>query len=118
MKIQQVSKTKIICGNAIWKRDDSAGYEAWTFAAPSHLNLTRFCVKNYEGEIKPDEPFSGWRVVSGGPFTSAGQWANRDDAILNATPWIIAYHKKAAKEKIAKAQKVVKALNLYLKVAK
>lgn len=95
-------------------RNDSGGCECWDVVLPDNLRLTRFGVKNYGGEPNDLSGFTGWRVVSGGPFTNAGGWSSRDAAICGATPWLIDYYRKQAAEAMAEAATLMNATAAFL----
>lgn len=75
----------------------------WRLDWPVH---TRFVLKNYgESRRNPEhysgeDPFSGVRLVSGGPFTSVGKWStfwqamDSDDLI----DFLVTYAKKEARK--------------------
>lgn len=88
------------------RRDNDGNAECWDVLLPKDLGLPHFGIKNYGGEPSDDNAFSGWRVVSGGPFTRAGGWGTRDKAIEGATPWLVAYYKREATEAMAKAERI------------
>lgn len=96
-------------------RDDSGGCECWDVVLPDNLRLTHFRLKNYGGEPNNLSGFTGWRVVSGSPFTNAGGWSTRVDAIRGATPWLIDYYRKQAADKITEAAAAVIAAEAFLK---
>ena len=73
-------------GHLVYKRT-SHKPEIWVIDHPTTLDLGHWAVEDY-GPLTED-PFSGWRVVSGGPFMAAGGWTNREDALRGAAPWII-----------------------------
>lgn len=101
---------RINFGGFTWERRDSGGDECWDVILPKDSGLTNFCVKNYGGKPNDETGFSGWRVVSGGPFTHVGGWTSRMDAIHGAAPWLMAYYKKQCAEKIVLARRNEKML--------
>jgi hypothetical protein len=69
-----------------WERRDLGGEERWIL-----LNWplgTHWCVKNYGGTPNEESGFSGWRLVSGGPFCIAGGWTAREDAMRGVIPFM------------------------------
>jgi len=115
-KVIMVDATTIRCGPFTFKRrDGSDSCECWDVELDKSIKLSRFCVKNYGGGFpSPSAAFSGWRVVGGGPFTSAGQWRTRNGAITGATPWFIDYYTKEAQNKIIEAGRIAGALGVLL----
>jgi hypothetical protein len=116
--VRVVNTNAIKCGPFTFERDtrDADRGESWNVKLPKGVELTRFCVKNYGGKPSNGNAFSGWRVVSGGPFTDAGGWTTRDDAIAGATPWLIAYYQDDAEQRHAEAVRTLKALKRFLGV--
>ena len=87
-----------VCPDTLYKDQN------WKVLMPRQLELTNFCVVNYGDEPKEGEPFSGWRLCSGGPLMEVGGWTNRDDAIINSTAWLVEYYKKECNEAIKLAE--------------
>lgn len=120
LRLVIVSDTEIMCGPLTWVRDDEPregsrpGAEVWRVKRPHpELKLTGFCVKNYGGGcVNPDNAFSGWRLVSGGPFTQAGQWGTRAAAIRQSTPFVVAYYQRQAIERRDEAVKILAAYQM------
>jgi hypothetical protein len=125
MNITTINETTIQCGPLTWKRKDNAGHECWDCEPPAGLSLSYFCVKRYSakpemhkvdmtfygGTFREEEnAFSGWRLVSGGPFTSVGGWSSRDDAIKAATPWLVNYWTAEVAELRARATRIERSL--------
>lgn len=109
-EIRQTDPGIIVCGPMTWVRRDSGEFEAWDVQAMVE-GFTHFSVKNYGGVPTPTNPFSGWRVVSGGPFLRVGGWLNRDDAILAATPWVMDSYANQAKDMLIRYEIISAALN-------
>lgn len=97
-------------GPFTWERKDNGDDECWNLVTRPDLPTTHWSVKNYGGKPDPENSFSGWRLVSGGPFTRVGGWTTREDAIAGVTPWLIERYKTEAKELAAKAQRTLKAI--------
>lgn len=114
MKIETVNAITLKCGPLTFVRRDEARDETWEVKMPEGVRLTIFCVKNYGGAPNDSTGFSGWRIVSGGPFTDAGGWTTRDAAILGATPWLMKYYRKNAKEMKRAAEAHLAAINKWL----
>lgn len=92
-------------------REEGFRAECWTLQVDPDMPTTHWCVKNYGGE--PGPGFHGWKLVSGGPFDSAGAYSNLDDAIKGVTPWLIARYKEDAERELAKAEKTLAALKRF-----
>lgn len=104
-------------GPFTWKRcKDGSREESWDL---THINgvdrnkiqfvgLTYFCVKNYGG--KPGDGFKGWKLVSGGPFNSAGAYDTVNEAIAGVTPYMIEYYTRLAADKMTEAKSILKLL--------
>lgn len=113
-RIRVVDDDNIQCGPLRFTREDSGGSEAWEVATPKVDGLPCFRVKNYGGKPNDANPFSGWRIVGGGPFTEAGGWTTRNAAIRNATPWLLRYYHNNATEQKAKLEATLAALDQWL----
>jgi hypothetical protein len=101
----------VSCGPFTWKHDSRGGPdEVWELVIDPDACLTRFCVKNYGGEPNDENPFSGWRLVSGGPFRTVGGWTSRDAAIRGVTCWLIGYIRRDAETKAETLRKQLAAL--------
>lgn len=114
MKIEPVNAITLKCGPLTFIRRDEARDETWGVKTPSLAGLPCFSVKNYGGKPNEVNAFSGWRVVGGGPFTDAGGWTTRDAAILGATPWLIAFYRRSAKQKKKDLEAMLAAINKWL----
>jgi hypothetical protein len=104
----------IMRGPFTWVREfnENERNEVWRLVWPEALKgagLTRFVVKNYGGE--PGEGFSGWKLVSGGPFDDAGAYSDLDSALDGVTPWLIVYFRARARQKIDEAHTLIDVLN-------
>lgn len=103
------------CGPLIFRREDSGGCENWQVALPKDLEgMSSFSIKNYGGQPHNEDSFSGWRVVGGGPYRSAGGWTSRNEAILGATPWLLAYYVQQGKELAATVARQLEALRRFI----
>ena len=109
MKKQQTMKV----GPFQWRRDDHDGSEVWDVVIPEGSGLAHFCVKNYGGKPSDGKPFSGWRVVGGGPFTSTGGWTSRDAAMKGAVPFLIRFYRQQLQTKLADAHRMQTVLELF-----
>lgn len=78
------------------------GAEVWQNDVPADVGLTFFCLKNYGGT--PGPGFAGWKLVSGGPFDTAGAYSSFKEAVDGVTPWLIKFYAAQAAELTAKAQ--------------
>jgi len=102
----------VTCGPFTWDvriSDKDRDRETWMLQLPAP-GMTVFYVKNYGGDPDPKTAFSGWRVGSGGPFTSWGGWTSRDDALRGATPKLIEYYLKEIDEEFRRATARQKAM--------
>jgi hypothetical protein len=63
----------------------------------------------------PNQPFNGWRLVSGGPFTDAGWWATRDEAMRGVVPYLRKYFSAEINLKLKEAKKLKAQLERWLK---
>jgi hypothetical protein len=97
-------------GPFTWRRDDDSDEECWQLMTPAKLRATFFCVKNYGGKPNGGTAFSGWRLVSGGPFTSAGGWTTREAAMRGVVPYLLKHYREDVKKRIAEAETMRKAL--------
>lgn len=100
------------CGPFTFRKREDARDETWDIINTPKA-VAHFCIKNYGGEPKPNEAFSGWRLVSAGPFCDAGGWTNVDDAIKGATPYLIRYYKESAERVIREATEQLIALDAF-----
>jgi hypothetical protein len=103
----------LVVGPFTWRREDSSnGEECWELVRPE--GLTYFCVKNYGGEPNANSGFSGWRLVSGGPFTEAGGWTSRGDAMSGVVPFLIEYYRYQAASRMAEAERLEAAVSAFI----
>lgn len=93
---------KITVGPFTWEREDNGGCENWTLVNDPDLKQTHWSLKNYGGAPIDSNAFSGWRLVSGGPFTKAGGWKSRDEAMKSVIPWLVEYFEDETTEMLAK----------------
>lgn len=109
---------RIKVGPFEWQLDaDEDGHrhaECWDLVQPEGLKLTFWSLKNYGGTPNDKSGFSGWRLVSGGPFTSAGGWTTRDDAMRGVISWLLAYYRADVAKKIEEAKRATLALTAIL----
>lgn len=111
--------TKVECGPFTWVKrpidvrvDRSHPQEeVWEVQTPTDIGMTSFVVKNYGGKPSNKCAFTGWRLVSGGPFSQVGGWTNRDDAIIGVTPFLIKFYRERAADLIAKANKIIQVVS-------
>lgn len=101
---------KISAYGFTWQYRESGGQECWEIVLPDGTGLPHFAVKNYGNTSNTKSGFSGWRVVSGGPFTQAGGWTTRDDAMKGAAPWIRNYYRECIPEKLEQYHRSKRAL--------
>lgn len=109
-----MQKETMKVGPFTWRRDDHGEDEAWELVLPKNLRVTYFCVKNYGGQ-PTNESFSGWRLVSGGPFAHVGGWTNRYDAMKGVIKFLIGFYRKEAKKRLTKARRIMKMTEAWLK---
>lgn len=88
MKTNVEKQDLIRHGPFTWVRRDQGQDETWELKFHEDAKLAYWCVKNYGGTPEEGNAFSGWRLVSGGPFTDAGGWTNRREAIEGVTPYL------------------------------
>ena len=79
--------------------------EVWELQRPD--GFTSFCLKNYGGKPNDRTGFSGIRLVSGGPFCTAGGWTEFDKAFVEVVPWLTAYYQDEAKKLLEKANRMI-----------
>lgn len=108
-------KTTMKVGPLTWKRDKDSDEECWDVVIPKDCGIPSFCVKNYGGKPNNSSAFSGWRVVGGGPFTAAGGWTSREDAMRGAAPFLLNYYRENAESLAAEAKRRQVALAKWLK---
>lgn len=96
-----------------WERqEDQSGCEVWRLSSVKDIEgFTQFALKNYGGEPNDKSAFSGWRIVSGGPFTAAGGWTNIEDALTDVTPWLVDRYRKEAEMLKAKLGRLIAAID-------
>lgn len=108
--------TTITHGPFTWVKEDASKREykeeVWALKRITD-HQTYFVLKNYGGKPNDESAFSGWRLVSGGPFTSAGGWDNLQDAVHEVTPFLIGYLNEQASRKLAEAKQVIKELEAF-----
>lgn len=93
---------KLTVGPFTWiKRADQSECEVWELEREKDAGLTHFVIKNYGGE--PGSGFSGWKLVSGGPFDSAGAYASREEAMVGVVPFLIEWYANEIVELMDKA---------------
>ena len=95
-------------GPFTWTRRDNGGDECWNLVQDQSLRMTVWSLKNYGGP--PGRGFSGWKLVSGGPFDDAGAWATRDEAMQGVVPFLLEWYRKELRERIAAADQLRAAL--------
>lgn len=105
--------SKVTVGPFTWARVWDSKDECWDLVKPtSELSGTAFCLKDYGNHHELEtNPFSGWRLVSGGPFTQVGRWASFDEAVKAVVPFLTAYYRERVQERLAQAQALATALN-------
>lgn len=119
MKIAHLSTTHT-AGHFTWKKrlTQPGEEQVWDLILPGDLNqyIQGFCVKNYGGV--PGDGFAGWKLVSGGPFDSAGAYYNAADAMEGVSDWLmnkltldVATRLADAKKKVASLEAVMAYLN-------
>lgn len=66
----------------------SEGTPIWDLVLPAEIGL-RLCLKDY-GRFAdgPDSPFSGIRLVGGGPFSGAGHYASIPEAMEGVASFV------------------------------
>lgn len=99
-------------GPFTWRKRERDGYarstfdpEVWELQRDSELPTTFFVLKNYGGQ--PGPGFKGWKLVSGGPFDSAGAYASFDAALKGVTPWLVEHYRKQARERIEAGERML-----------
>lgn len=111
-KLETTSTIKV--GPFTWTREDNGDCECWELVTPKETGLTYFCLKNYGGKPNNSSGFTGWRLVSGGPFTNAGGWTSRENAMHGVIPFLLNYYREQAARLIAKAQRINRAMNAWI----
>jgi hypothetical protein len=77
--------------------------EVWTLQRPE--GMTHFVLKNYGGT--PGPGFAGWKLVSGGPFDSAGAYDSFESAAQGVVPYLIQHYREQAAELRATAERML-----------
>src|SRR5258706_14166393 len=95
-------------GSFTWVRNDDGKEESWDLVRIPDLLTTYWAVKNYGGD--PGPGFTGWKLVSGGPFDEAGAWATRDEAMRGVIPYLLADLRAEVAKKLAEADAALTAL--------
>jgi len=95
-----------------WSRRDNGGCETWELISGKELKLTYFCIQNYGG--KPGPGFSGWKLVSGGPFDDAGAYGSLAAALDGVTPYLINRFREEAATAKTRADELSKLLAGFL----
>lgn len=81
-------RPRVTHGPFTWEKQEPHGKdEVWKLVAPEPLY--HFVIKNYGGI--PGPGFSGWKLVSGGPFDEPGAYSSLTDAMKGITPWLAEY---------------------------
>lgn len=107
--------TQLTIGPFLFERRDSDTQECWDVVFDPDLRCTHFSLKNYGGKPTETWAFSGWRIVSSGPFGDG--FSTREEAFEKGVPWLIEYYRKEACERAAKAMRQVQLLEeLFKKV--
>lgn len=88
-----------------------SGCEVWGLVLPEGMGFTPFVIKNYGGT--PGPGFAGWKLVSGGPFDSAGAYARFEKAVAGITPWLVAHYKKTAADKCAEVSEMLRRVSSF-----
>jgi hypothetical protein len=104
---------RIKVGPFEWKRDDRSGDECWDLVQPEGARLTHWAVKNYGGKPNDRSGFSGWRLVSGGPFCTVGGWTSREEAMLGVIPWLMERLRSDLKDKLDECARMKAALTTF-----
>lgn len=111
---QKLSRMKV--GPFTWERsDDDSGEECWNLVLPEGVGITFFCVKNYGGIPTDGNGFSGWRLVSGGPFSQAGGWTTREAAMRGVIPYLLRRYRREVKRKREELKTYQKTLGKFLR---
>lgn len=118
-----MSKLLIKHGPFTWRKrppaDHGRSEDVWEMVdRPYDIKMTSFCMKDYGG--RPDltgrDAFTGWRLVSGGPFTRVGGWNSFEEALPIITPWLVAYYMEEAQKKIEEANEVIRLVGNFQQV--
>lgn len=104
---------KITHGPFTWHKRPSLARpqeEVWELERPIIVKMTSFVLKNYGGHPDPTNrnAFSGWRLVSGGPFTEVGGWNSFEEALPAVTSWLIRYYTEEAQVQLENAIEVIR----------
>jgi hypothetical protein len=98
---------RITVGPFTWERADHDEHECWVLVRPLDLHMTFFVLKDYgNSRYCGSDSFSGWRVVSGGPFTNAGKWSSREEAMQGVVPWLTEWYEREIAERRHEAQRI------------
>ncbi len=95
-------------GPFTWTKDEENNRECWDLERLPGLSQTHFSVKNYGGE--PGDGFRGWKLVSAGPFNSAGSYKTFEEALVGITPYLVGYYTQHVAEQMRTAQRAQEAL--------
>jgi hypothetical protein len=106
MKTKQIGKTRITRGPFTWIYAGDRGGEVWDLRRGRTTECTMFCLKNYGGT--PGEGFAGWKLVSGGPFDTAGAYATLESAATGVVDFLTKYYIKEATDKIRRARATIR----------
>jgi hypothetical protein len=110
-----MDQQRIKVGPFTWERRDNGDSEAWDLVQPKGVPLTHWAVKNYGGDPNDSSGFSGWRLVSGGPFVTAGGWTSREDAMLGVIPYLMARLRGDLKNRLEECTRVKATLTSFEK---
>lgn len=91
-------------GPFTWRKRDNCKDEIWDLDLPSIAGLTSFSLKNYGGT--PGPGFSGWKLVSGGPFDDAGAFDTFEHAVIDVTDYLIDYYQDQSERMAEQAEKL------------
>ena len=97
---------RITKGPFTWERQErESGCEVWNLLRPEGVEMTYFCLKNYGGQ--PGPGFNGWKLVSGGPFDSAGAYSSLEEAIDGVTPYLVGRYIAEANQARKRAERLI-----------
>ena len=91
------------------KPDDD---EVWALVVPENVPLGHWVIKNY-GNV-PGPGFNGWKLVSAGPFDSAGAYSSREDAMQGVIPWLTKQINDELQRKVNELTAMRDAINKFL----
>lgn len=107
--------SRLTVGQFVWKRrDDGDSAECWDLVLPKGAGLTIFCLKNYGGRLNDLNAFSGWRLVSGGPFTDAGGWASRAQAMAGVVSYLVDHYTGEVRVKMKELKRRQAIINKFI----